>query len=45
MGDYGGLPGTAIVMSYDVKGIRLEVYEYDFILGSTEGPSAGTIVP
>ena len=29
-------------MSHDVKIIRLEAY--DFILASTEGPNAGTIV-
>ena len=42
-GDGRGRPGTARVMSHDVKRIRLEVY--DFSLASTGGPSAGTIVP
>ena len=36
-------PGTARVMSHDVKRIRLEVY--DFSLASTGGLSAGTIAP
>jgi len=35
--------GTARVMPYDVKRIRLEVY--DLGLASAGGPSAGTIVP
>jgi len=41
--DGGGLPGTARVMSHEVKTIRLEVY--DLNLASTGGPSARTIVP
>ena len=41
--DYGGRPGTARVMSHDVKIIRLWVY--DFSLASTGGPSPGTIAP
>jgi len=43
VGDYRGPPGTARVMSYDVKRIRLEVH--DFGLASAGGPSAGAIVP
>jgi len=42
-GDRRGPPGTARVMSHDVKRIRLEVH--DFGLASTGGPSAGTMVP
>ena len=38
-----GPPGTARVMSHDVRRIRSEVY--DFGLASAGGPSAGTIVP
>ena len=41
--DGGGPPGTARVMSYEVKRIRSEVY--DLNLASTGGPSARTIVP
>jgi len=37
-----GPPGTARVMSHDVKRIRLKVYY--FSLASAGGPSAGTIV-
>jgi len=39
----GGLPGTTGVMSYEVKRIRLEVY--DLNLASTGGPGARTTVP
>jgi len=42
-GDRRGPPGTARVMSHDVKRIRLEVH--DFGLASAGGPSAGTMVP
>ena len=42
-GDCRRRPGTARVMSYDVKRIRSEVH--DLILASTGGPSARTIVP
>jgi len=42
-GDDRGPPGTARVMSHDVKRISLEVH--DFGLASAGGPSAGTIVP
>ena len=48
VGDYGAQLGrisdmTARVISYDVKRICFEVY--DFSLASTGGPSAGTTVP
>ena len=42
-GDCRRRPGTARVMSYEVKRIRSEVY--DLNLASTGGPSARTIVP
>ena len=41
--DGRGRPGTARVISHDVKRIRLEVY--DFSLASIGGPRDGTTVP